>query len=96
MASMTKEIFRLDKLPVIDVRTDSRSLKEHLDSDRVIRDPRLRVDTARLRDMKEKGEITVTWVSGSEQLADCLTKKSAPADKLRKSLLMGTLPHGNN
>ena len=92
VASMTQEIFRLEKLPLIDVRTDSKSLKEHLESDRVIRDPRLRVDTARLRDMKEKGEITVTWVAGAEQLADCLTKKSAPSDKLRKSLLTGTLP----
>ena len=92
VATMTQEIFGLEEVPIIDVRTDSKSLKEHLDTDKVISDPRLRVDTARLRDMKVRGEIMVTWVSGTNQLADCLTKKSASSDKLRRSLMTWTLP----
>ena len=77
VASMTQEIFKLETLPKIEVRTDSKSLKEHLNTDRVIRDPRLRVDTARLRDMKDKREIRVTWVPGDNQLADCLIQVSS-------------------
>ncbi|MCP3929316.1 MAG: hypothetical protein GY705_09475 [Bacteroidetes bacterium] len=92
VASMTKEVFNLSQLPQIDLRTDSRSLKEHLETDRVIKDPRLRVDTARLREMRELKEINVVWVPGSEQLADCLTKKAANADKLKRALIIGALP----
>ena len=92
VASMTKEVFNLSQLPKIELRTDSRSLKEHLETDRVIKDPRLRIDTARLREMRELQELNIVWVPGSEQLADCLTKKAANSDKLKRALSIGALP----
>jgi hypothetical protein len=67
-------------------------LKDHLETDRVIKDPRLRIDTARLRQMRERNELEMVWVPGSEQLADCLTKKAAGSDRLRKALTCGVLP----
>ena len=91
VASMTQEIFNLSNIPSINVRTDSKSLKDHLGTDRVIKDPRLRVDTARLRQMTENGELLVTWVPGTKQLADCLTKKGAPNEMLKACLSSGVL-----
>ena len=92
VGSMTKEVFNLKEMPKIEVRTDSKSLKDHLETDRVIKDPRLRIDTARLRQMREKKELEVVWVPGSENIVDCLTKKAAASDKLKKALTCGVLP----
>ena len=92
VASMLKELYCLDKLPIIELYTDSKSLKEHLETTRVISDPRLRVDIARLREMREIGEVDVKWVRSGLQLADCMTKKGASTDLLRRVLASGALP----
>ena len=92
VASIAKELYGLDKLPDIEVRTDSNSLKEHLGTKKVIQDPRLRVDTARLREMTDLGEVDFTWVPTELMLADCLTKKDASSDLLRQVLAFGRLP----
>ncbi len=93
VASMVKEIFALDKLPETELVTDSKSLKQHLETKTTIADPRNRVDTARLREMQELGEVQVKWVCSELMLADCLTKKGASSENLRHSLTSGTLPH---
>ena len=67
-------------------------MKDHLETERVIKDPRLRIDTDRLRQMTEKKELEIVWVPGIEQLADCLTKKAASSDGLKKALTEGVLP----
>ena len=90
---MVKETFALDKLPGIDIVTDSKSLKEHLETKTVINDPRNRVDTARLREMTDIWEVTWEWVPSERMLADCLTKKGASSNVLRKVLQKGVLPH---
>ncbi len=92
VASMTQELFCLPELPQIELFTDSRSLKEHLDSKKIISDPRLRVDIARLREMNELKEVNFKWVPSGRQLADCLTKKGASTELLRKVLATGVLP----
>ena len=92
VASIIKELYDMEKLPVIEQRTDSKSLKEHLRTKKVIQDPCLRVDTACLREVVEIGEVHVTWVPTELMLADCLTKKDASSDLLRKVLASGKLP----
>ena len=92
VASMSKELFALGHLPQIELYTDSLSLKEHLESKRVITDPRLRVDIARLKEMSELREVSMKWVPGRLQLADCLTKRGASSELLRKVLATGVLP----
>ena len=92
VASMIKEIFCLNKLPKIELMTDSKSLKDHLMTTKVISDARLRVDIARLREMQEIGEIEVIWVPSGHMLADCMTKQGASADLLRSVLAKGVLP----
>ena len=91
VANMLQEIFCLVKSPQIIV-TDSKSLETHLQSTKVISDPRLRVDIARLREMLSLGEIQVRWTAGAYQLADCLTKWGASADLLKSVLTTGVLP----
>ena len=92
VAAMTQELFCLENLPKIQLLTDSRSLKEHLDSNKIISDPRLRVDVARLREMSNLKEIEIKWVPSEMQLADSLTKRGASTDLLRKLLVSGILP----
>ena len=69
---MVQELFCLKEIPLIELV--SFSLKEHLDSKKIISDPRLRVDIARLREMSELKEVMFKWVPSQQQLADCLTK----------------------
>ena len=40
------------------------------------------VNKFQLRQMEENGEITVSWVEGKNQLADCMTKAGASTEKL--------------
>ena len=62
VALMTKEIFGLKTVPRVFYKTDNKSLEEHLKNSKVIQDLRLRVDSARLREMVKLGEIKVQRV----------------------------------
>ena len=55
-------------------------------------DKRLRIDTAAIRQMLERGEIsTVSHCPGKDQLADCLTKRGADGSQLLKVTVDGSL-----
>jgi hypothetical protein len=92
VASIVQEIFGTKNLPNIEIRTDSMSMQEHLESKKVIQDSRLRVDTARLREMTEIGEVEISWVPTRLMLADALTKKDASTELLRRVVMSGRLP----
>ena len=64
--------------------TDNKSIVEHIStSTTTVKDFRLRVDVACLRDMLKRGEIgSVQWVDTHHQLADCLTKATASCKSL--------------
>ena len=81
----------MSKQPYIEIRTDSQSLIDNLESKRVVKDPRLRVDIARLREMIDIGEIYLQWVPKREQIADALTKEGASSDLLMRVLSEGSL-----
>ena len=82
LATQIKEIFLMENLPKIKCITDNKSLFETLKTSNVIKDLRLRVDIARLREMEESGEISVSWIDGKNQIADCMTKSGASSNKL--------------
>ena len=92
VASIVQEIFGLKETPQIDICTDSKSLQEHLETKKIIQDPRLRVDTARLREMTEIGEVSIRWVPTHLMVADALTKNCASTELLRQVLISGRLP----
>ena len=77
IASLTKEVFNLKTAPPIHCKTDSKSLVQTLHTSTSVSDQRLKVDIARLRQMTQSGEITVSWVRGTMQLSDPLTKHTA-------------------
>ncbi len=64
--------------------TDNKSIVDHVfKSTTTVKDFRLRVDMACLRDMLRRGEISdIKWVDTHHQLADCLTKATASCKNL--------------
>ena len=52
--------------------------------------PRLRTDVAKLQESLKVGELQkINQISGQEILADCLTKKGASSETLRRILRRG-------
>ena len=80
LALYTASLLNTSKLtenPQVIVVTNSRSLFEALGSSKQVSNKRLRLDVGSLREMIERGEITINWVQGSRQLSDALTKQGA-------------------
>ena len=71
------------------VVSDSKSLCEALSTTGNIKDRRCRIDMAALRQGIEKGDYTMAWQSGTEMLADPLTKKGANPHGLRQVIEEG-------
>ena len=58
-----------------------------LNSKKNVDDKRLRIDLAILDEMLQRKDInSVSWVETSLQLADCLTKRGASAERLRAAI----------
>ena len=56
--------------------TDNASLHKSAHSLTSVEEHRLRVETAMIREMLGRGEISsISWIANSKQLADCLTKR---------------------
>ena len=86
IAAMLQETFKLPKLPNVNCKTDNASLVETLSSDNLVKDKRLRIDIARIKEMIQNEEICVEWVKGNEQISDCLTKSGASSASLRECM----------
>ena len=86
LAKMTKEIFGLQTVPNVTCYTDSKSLIDDLESNKLIQDLRMRVDVARLREMIELREIHMKWVDTEHQLADAMSKAVASSARLMEVL----------
>ena len=86
MASFVKEVFNLRSAPPIHCKTDSKSLVQTLHTCKLVSDRRLRVDIARLRQMTQRGEISVSWVRGKMQISDPLTKHTAVTTGLLEAI----------
>ena len=86
VATMVKNVYKLDQLPRVVLRTDSKSLLDMMNTTNTIEDMSMRVSVARLRQMVEEKELAVEWVSTEKQLADVMTKHTASATELRRVL----------
>ena len=76
----------------IDVFVDNRDVVDAIYSTKSVDDKRLRIDVATLKEFISTGEVNkVRWCPGSMQLADGMTKKGAPVDKLMNILRTGKL-----
>ena len=86
IASMIADIFRKTKLPTVHCFTDNKSLVDSAMNTKMPTDRKLRVDVARIREMLENKEITLSWIDGQRQLANSLTKSGASTDLLLQTL----------
>jgi len=86
LAAILKRIFNKADLKII-CFSDNKSLTDSLTSLKQVKDKSLRIETVVLGNMLDREEITqVSWISSSEQLADCLTKKGVCVDKLQNAI----------
>ena len=70
--------------------TDNKSLKQAAYSTKNLVDKHLIIDMGTITDMLLKNEIAeIRWIGKDEQLADPLTKKGAPIEKLIQALVGG-------
>ena len=86
LSKILQEVFNTSTFPMIECFTDNASLTETLHTSNIVSDRRLRVDIHRLREMVAKQEISVHWIEGKEQIADCLTKRGASSNQLLEIL----------
>ena len=75
----------------IECYTDSRSLFETVGTTKLISDKRLRVEISAIRQMVDRGEITIHWVNKERQLSDVLTKAGASHIPLMEAVQSGLL-----
>ena len=78
-------------IPPVTLLVDNKSLYEAVRSTSILAEKRLLVELAALREMQERREILVEWISTRQQLADCLTKAGANRQKLVEVLSQGKL-----
>ena len=74
----------------MELYTDSRNLHKSVMSTSLNENPRLRADVAKLQESLKTGELNkFNQIGGHEMLADCLTKKGASSEKLRRIVRRG-------
>ena len=71
--------------------TDNKSLNDTIQSSNLISDKRLRIDLSALREMYDKNEIEVKWVTTNSQVSNVLTKRGANRQDLVNILETGQL-----
>ena len=59
---------------------DSKQLHDSLKSAKGVTEKRLRVDIAAIREVIDEKNLLIKWLPSSTQLADCMTKKTAPTN----------------
>ena len=81
---------RKSKLPIICL-TDNKNLCQTSHTTHTLKEKRLLVEIAIVREMVSKNEIQLKWISSDEQLSDALTKKGASGAYLREVMEAGRL-----
>ena len=89
LGSMLSEIYfhNMKNVFPIDVYTDNKSLQENVCSTKQVKEKRLRVTIAEIRESLERKYInSIQWISSNDQLADCLTKRGASTASLLETI----------
>ena len=91
MRQVVEEIMGLkDKSMPVHGIVDNKGTVNAVHSTTSVHDKRLRRDVAGIKQLLNEGEVErVVWCSGKEQLADCMTKRGAPAWDLMKVFQTG-------
>ena len=70
---------------------DSKQLHDSLKSAKGVTEKRLRVDIAAIREVIDEKGLLIKWLPARFQLADCMTKRTAPTDQLLSVMKSGSL-----
>ena len=91
LREVIEEIFNLkEKAVPVKAIVDNKSTVDAIHSTAPVEDKKLRRDVARIKQMLNMMEIkSVSWCPGREQLADCMTKRTASSFKLMQVLKSG-------
>ena len=76
----------------ITLYVDNKSLHDAVQTTNVLTERRLLIDMAALREMVDRQELVVKWLTTENQLADVLTKQGVNKQKLISVLTSGRLP----
>ena len=99
LGSMLTEIYMnnlQNKVPII-TYIDNKSLLDNVQSTKQMKEKRLRVTIAEIREAIEKKHITeIKWVPTQMQLADSLTKRGASTYSLIQSFIDGRFSENNS
>ena len=72
---------------------DNKNMVDAIHSTAPVEDKRLRRDVSKIKEMLNTGEVSsVSWCPGKDQLADCMTKRTAPYYTLLSLMQTGTRP----
>ena len=90
IANLITDIGLYKTIPIAAL-TDNQSLNDTIKATKPTLDRRLRVEISALREMCDKNEINIHWISKQHQLSDVLTKKGASVHNLVKVLQKGKI-----
>ena len=78
---LIEEVYGLKEKSVpVEAIIDNKGTVDAIHSTTAVGDKRLRRDVSSIKQMLNTKEIgSVTWCGGKDQIADCLTKRGAPA-----------------
>lgn len=79
------------ELPILAI-VDNKSLVQSIGTTHLVEEKKLRIDICAVKEMIEKDCVTVKWVPGNKQLANCLTKGGAESISLLNVVTSGKLP----
>lgn len=90
IANLITDIGLYKTIPITAL-TDNQSLSDTIRTTKPTLDSRLRVEISALREMCDKNEINIHWISKQNQLSNILTKKGASVHSLVKVLQKGKI-----
>ena len=91
LRALLKELLVVDHEFPIFAWTDSNNTFKAVHSTSPVDDRKLRLDIACLQENVAKENVKINWCKGDRMLANCLTKKGAPADLLLQAVSTGNL-----
>ena len=91
LKKLVEEILGIN-LPKLRLYVDNKSLFDSARTTNSLADKRLLIDLSAIREMIERDELDLKWVSSEDQLADVLTKAGASKQKLTAVISSGRLP----
>jgi hypothetical protein len=91
LQKMILDLFPDIKLPVY-AKVDNKDLVEAVYSTKVVKEPRLRIELASIKESVHNGLVeSISWIESKDQLADCMTKKGVSGERLMSILQTGSL-----